>query len=210
MYGRQPQLPIDVTLGLTHKSITVPTSSKYIQLRDCIRWAHRKPDLFQEKSWHHKCNYDKCSKAVSLMMGDTVLVHVTAFKGRHKIQSRWENRQYVVEWQLYPNLPIYVVCPIDGEGHSHTLHWNFPLPISYNLEQENVTMLWREVVVMNPLQCHMQRMCYWSTDWLKADQRAHLTHHQSSTNQLTQDQLGQPAQIPWLKGSKLSMACLLY
>ena len=55
-------------------------------------------------------------------MGDMVLVHVTAFKGRHKIQSRWENREYVVEWHPYPNLPMYVVCPTDREGCSHILH----------------------------------------------------------------------------------------
>ena len=73
---------------------------------------------------------------MSLRMGDTVLVCVSAFKGRHKIQSRWENREYVGEWQPYPNLPVYLACPIDGEGHSHTLHRNYLLPISHNLEQE--------------------------------------------------------------------------
>ena len=35
----------------------------------------------------HKCNYDKCSRAVALEVGDMVLVHVTAFKGHHKIQD---------------------------------------------------------------------------------------------------------------------------
>ena len=68
-------------------------------------------------------------------MGDTVLVHVTAFKGRHKVQSRWENREYVVEWQPYPNLPMYVACPMDGEGCSWMLHRNYLLPISPNVEQ---------------------------------------------------------------------------
>ena len=28
---------------------------------------------------------------------DMVLVHVTAFKGHHKIWDRWQNREYVVE-----------------------------------------------------------------------------------------------------------------
>ena len=45
------------------------------------------------------------------------------------------NREYVVEWQPYPNFPVYVVCPMDGEGCSQTLHWNYLLPISNNLEQ---------------------------------------------------------------------------
>ena len=64
-----------------------------------------------------------------------VLVHVTAFKGCHKIQNRWENGEYVVEKQPYPNVPVYVVCPRDGEGHSWTLHRNYLLPINSNLEQ---------------------------------------------------------------------------
>ena len=69
-------------------------------------------------------------------MGDVVLVCITTFKGRQKIQSRWVNREYVVKWQPYPNLPVYVVCPIDGGGCSHTLHRNYQLPINNNLEQE--------------------------------------------------------------------------
>ena len=73
---------------------------------------------------------------MSLRTGDTVLVYVTTFKGWHKIQSRWENREYVVKQQPYPNLPVYVVCPIDREGNNPTLYQNFLLPISQNLEQD--------------------------------------------------------------------------
>ena len=32
-------------------------------------------------------------------------------------------------------LPVYVICPRDGEGCSQTLHRNYLLPISNNLEQ---------------------------------------------------------------------------
>ena len=158
------------------------------KLWDNIRWTHRKADLFQQKeAWHHKHNYDKHSKAVSLRMGDMVLVCVTAFKGRHKIQSRWENMEYVVEWLPYPNLPVYVVHLIDGEGSSHTLHQNFLLPISHNLEQEEGENVVEGVVVRNPPKCHMQRMHYQSISQPKVNWRAYLIHHQSSTNQLTQD-----------------------
>ena len=65
-----------------------------------------------------------------------VLVHVTTFKGRHKMQNRWENSEYVVEKQLYPDLPVYVVCPWDGEGFSWTLHRNYLLPIGSNMGQD--------------------------------------------------------------------------
>ena len=51
------------------------------------------------------------------------------------MQDWWENREYVVEKQPYPNVPVYVVHPRDGKGHSQTLHGNNLLPISPNLEQ---------------------------------------------------------------------------
>ena len=90
MHGRQPQLPIDITLGLTPKSVAMPTSTKYVQkIKEHVRCTHKKANLFQQKEAQcHKQNYDKCSKAVALRTGDTVLIHVTAFKGRHKIQNR--------------------------------------------------------------------------------------------------------------------------
>ena len=67
-----------------------------------------------------------------------VLVHVTAFKGQHKMQDWWENMEYVVEKQPYPNVLVYVVCPRDREGNSQTLHRNYLLPISPNLEQSKM------------------------------------------------------------------------
>ena len=83
----------------------------------------------------HKQNYDKCSRAPALEVGDGVLVHVTAFKGYHKIQDRWENREYVVEKWPYPDVQVYVVCPRDGEGCSWTLHRKYLLSISSNIGQ---------------------------------------------------------------------------
>ena len=56
----------------------------------------------------------------------------------HKMQDWWENREYIVEKQPYPNVPVYVVCSRDGEGNSGTLHRNYLLPISPNLEQSEL------------------------------------------------------------------------
>ena len=52
------------------------------------------------------------------------------------MQDRWENREYVVEKWPYPNLPVNVVHPRDGEGHSQTLHRNYLLPINSNMDQD--------------------------------------------------------------------------
>ena len=88
-------------------------------------------DLPSKEAECHKCNYDKCSRAAAL--GDTFLVHVTAFKGHHRIQDRWKNREYVVKKWPFPNVPVYVVCFRDGEGCSQTLHRNYLLPINSNI-----------------------------------------------------------------------------
>ena len=97
-----------------------PNTIKFFQkLREQTKWAHKKAEAFQAKeAQRHKHNYNRKSRAVALGVGDMVLVHITTFKGHHKMQDMWENREYVVEKWPYPNLPVYVVCPRDGEGHS--------------------------------------------------------------------------------------------
>ena len=75
---------------------------------------------------------------MALEVRDMVLVHATTFKGCHNMQDWWEHREYVVEKWPYPNVPVYVVCPRDGEGCSWTLHRNYLLPISPNLEQSQM------------------------------------------------------------------------
>ena len=80
------------------------------KLRECVKLAHKKAKSIQAKeAQHHKLNYDKHSRAAALETGDMVLVCVTAFKGHHKIQDEWDNREYVVERWSYPNVPVYVV-----------------------------------------------------------------------------------------------------
>ena len=120
MFGRQPCLLVDVALGLAPHTIKEPDTTKFIQkLKERTKWAHEKAEAFQAKeAQRHECNYDRKSRAAALEVRDTVLVHVTTFKGCHKMQDRWGNREYIVEKWPYPNLPVYVVCPRDGEGHS--------------------------------------------------------------------------------------------
>ena len=87
MYGRQPCLPVDVTLGLTPHSISALNTSKFVQkMWEHVKWAHKKEETFQAKEAQcHKQDYDKRSKAATWEVWDMVLVHVTAFKGCHKI-----------------------------------------------------------------------------------------------------------------------------
>ena len=115
-----------------------PSTSKFVQkTRKHVKWAQRKAEAFQAKEAQcHKKNCDKRSKAAALQVGDMLLIHVTTFKGQHKIQNRWENREYVVEKQPHANVPAYVVCPRNRDVHSQTLHRNYLLPINSNTEQD--------------------------------------------------------------------------
>ena len=76
-----------------------PNISNFLQkMWEWMKWAQKKAETFQDKEAQcHKWNYSKRCKAAALEVGDKVLVHVTAFKGHHKIQDWWENREYVVE-----------------------------------------------------------------------------------------------------------------
>ena len=106
MYGRQPHLLVDVTLGLAPCTIMEPSTSKFIQkMRECAKWAQRKAEALQAKeAQRHKWNYDKRGRAAALEVRNMVLVCATTFKGHHKMQGRWENREYVVEKHPYPNV----------------------------------------------------------------------------------------------------------
>ena len=136
-----------------------------------------------------------------------VLVHVTTLKGRHKKQSWWENRKYVVEWQPYPNLPVYVVSPIDGQGCSCTIHRNYLLPISAIWNKKSVQFLWEE---MGLLQCHTGVMLHMSTAQPGVDQKACLIHCQNRVNHSFQRQLGQLAQTQQAKDSRITVMHAFY
>ena len=42
MYGRQPSLLVDVTLGLVPQTMTAPDMTKFMQkMRECARWAQK-------------------------------------------------------------------------------------------------------------------------------------------------------------------------
>ena len=97
LFGREPRLPIDVEFGLKRGNQQVPPSkSNYVtQLRRRLRFAHKKAKQVASKQQaRHKGLYDRRCKGAALDIGDLVLVKKTAWKGRHKIQDRWESDEY--------------------------------------------------------------------------------------------------------------------
>ena len=140
MFGRQPRLPIDVKFGLFRNlSNTTFSKSKYIdRLKKRLDYAYKKAQEAQSKSSKKsKERYDKSSKSVFIEPGDLVLVRVVAHKGRHKIQNRWEDEEYVVVDQPNSSIPVYTVKPITG-GKERILHRNLLLPLGTKVKDEDL------------------------------------------------------------------------
>ena len=68
-------------------------------------------------------------------IGDLVLVKKSPWKGKHKIQDRWESEEYQVIGQPNPDIPVYEVKCIVG-GKTRVLHCNLLLPLQGRFRQQ--------------------------------------------------------------------------
>ena len=136
LFGRQPRLPIDVEFGLKRgKQQSPPSKSTYVtQLSRRLRFAHKKAKQVAGRQARHKELYDRRCRGAALDIGDLVLVKKTAWKGKHKIQDRWESDEYQVIEQPTPGIPVYKVQCIAG-GRTRVLHCNLLLPLQGRLRQ---------------------------------------------------------------------------
>ena len=82
----------------------------------------------------HKGLYDRRCKGAGLDIGDLVLVRKTAWKGKHKIQDRWESDENQVIGQPNSGIPMYKVESV-AEGRTRVLHRNLLLPLQGRIRQ---------------------------------------------------------------------------
>ena len=71
--------------------------------------------MAQKQQAKHRELYDLKCRGAALDVGDLVLVKQTAWKGRHKIQYRWESGEYQVLGQPTPRVPVYSVKRLQEE-----------------------------------------------------------------------------------------------
>ena len=95
--------------------------------------------MAQKQQARHRGMHDLKCRGATLTVGDLVLVKQTAWKGRHKIQDRWENREYQVVDQPTPGIPVYTVKSLTG-GKTNVLHRNLLLPLQGRIRQEGETV----------------------------------------------------------------------
>ena len=107
-----------------------PGESNYVsQLKRRLRFAHKKAKHMPKmQKARHRELYDLKCRGAALEEGDLVLVKKTTWKGRHKIQRRWESGEYQAVGQPTPGVPVYTVRSVAG-GRTRVLHRSLLLPL---------------------------------------------------------------------------------
>ena len=137
MFGRDPNLPVDLTFGLTEDQPAQPLT-KYVdnlrnRLKESFKLATANADRARRKQ---KAHYDLKSRPIDLLIEDRVLVKKVAFgEGKHKLADHWDEEVYKVVSRPNADIPVFVV---EGEksGKRRTLHKNLLLPLGNRLLDE--------------------------------------------------------------------------
>ena len=139
LFGREPRLTVDVEFGLQRGSQkgSLGKSNYVSQLRRRLKFAHNKAkQMTKRQQAKHRELYDQKCWGLELEVGDLVLVKQTAWKGRCKIQDKWENREYQVVGQPTPAVPVSTVKN-DAGGRTRVLHRNLLVPMQGRIRQED-------------------------------------------------------------------------
>ena len=139
MFGRQPRLPVDFEMGLPVDILGDKCSkTRYVQkLKQRLNFAFKKAkEMSQKQAQKYRSSYDRKIKGSQLKENDIVLVKRVAWKGRHKIQNKWEPSEYVVIEQPNLKVPVYKVKSLEDEKIK-VLHRNMLLPLGIKFLPED-------------------------------------------------------------------------
>ena len=139
MFGRQPRLPIDFEMGLPVDILGDNCSkTRFVQkLKQRLNFAYKKAkEMSQKQAQKYKSSYDRKIKGSQLKENDIVLVKRVAWKGRHKIQNKWEPSEYIVIEQPNLQIPVYKVKSLEDEKIK-VLHRNMLLPLGIKFLPED-------------------------------------------------------------------------
>ena len=141
MMGRKPRLAVDLNLGTNLPEHGPSSSSRYVQdLERRLQWSYKLAQRHMEKqAAKAKKYYDRRVRCLKLEPGDLVLVKKFGFRGKHKIQDRWENHVYEVLESCHSSPLVFRIRREDGEGGIRVLHRNLLLPFKTRILDEELT-----------------------------------------------------------------------
>ena len=131
MFGSKPHLPIDLLFVTNTADLKGNMTTKYAEnLKWRIEWAYKTANKVVKKEQEQiKWHYDHKVRCAQLQVGDKVLLKHTAFKGKHKIQDRWENTIYEVMEQPLGKIPVFKIKSMEGDDKRKVVHRNLLLPL---------------------------------------------------------------------------------
>ena len=132
MFGREPKLPLDMTLGLPNLDMEGVIHEKYVkQLQSRLKWSYEVDRNRNEKeAARQKKYYDLKVCCAPLRVGDVVVPRQKNFRGKAKIQDRWDQTLYEVIEIPYPDMPVFKIRPQgEPEAKPRILHRNLLQPI---------------------------------------------------------------------------------
>ena len=111
IFGREPQLPLDVTLGLPNPDMEAVIHEKYVkQLQNRLKWSYEVALQRNEKeAARQKKYYDLKVHCTPLRVGDVVVLRQKSFRGKAKIQDRWDSTLYEVIEIPYSDIPVFKI-----------------------------------------------------------------------------------------------------
>ena len=178
MFGQKPHLPIDILFGMNTADLKDNTSTKYVEnLKQRIEWAYKTANevVKKEQEWN-KWHYDHNVRCTLMKVDDKVLLKCTAFKGKHKIQDRWENTIYEVVEQPLGKMPVFKIKSKEGDdkmkvGHRNILPPQFSDPSDHTSELDTKSMVDQtvsmyEVIAAGVIASLVQNMGAYSRAWV--------------------------------------------
>ena len=125
MFGRQPRSPSDFELGLPIDVLGDNCSkTRYVQLlKPRLNFAYKRArEMSQKQAQKYKLSYDRKLKGNQLQIDELVFVKRVAWNGRHKIQNKWEQEEYVILKQPNKSVPVYKVKLV-SDGNDKYQNW---------------------------------------------------------------------------------------
>ena len=123
MFGREARLPVDFLLGRVQDPVdgTVTDWVREHQTRLHLAFEGVR-DRLRETAQRRKEKYDQSVRSEPLVVGQSVRLKEFGWKGRHKIQDRWNPVVYRVIEAPHGNGAVYTVAPEDNLAKVKRVH----------------------------------------------------------------------------------------
>ena len=141
LFGRRSRIPVDYLFPTlcdsphqTKMEVSVVAMQK--RLKEAFAVARHLTSQEAGKPWQY---YDRKAGAVALQPGNVVMVCTDGFVGKQKVEDRWEDGGFIVEFQL-EDWPVYKVrCPT-ADAKQKPKYW-FPNGTTFCLSPMRMTQL---------------------------------------------------------------------